>query len=152
AWRVRDVLARRNVPVVLGSMQRIPANDQPYDAIYAQPGVLVAAGVHIAFSTGTAASARHVPFHASLAVGYGLSREDAMKALTIWPAEMFGASAQIGSIEVGKVANLFITTGDPLDIRSQVADVFIKGRRVPMDDEHLRLYEKYRNRPSARRK
>ncbi len=152
AWKVRDLLARKQVPVVLGSMQRIPTADQPFDAIYAQPALLVAAGVRIAFTTGTAASARHVPFHASLAVGYGLSRDAAMKALTIWPAEMFGAGAQIGSIEVGKMANLFITTGDPLDIRSQVVDLFVKGRRLPMDDAHSRMFEKYKNRPAASRK
>jgi imidazolonepropionase-like amidohydrolase len=152
AWRVRDLLARRQVPVVLASMQRIPGADQTYDAIFTAPGVLVAAGVKIAFSTGTAASSRHLPFHASLAVAYGLSKEDAMKALTIWPAEIFGASTRIGSIEVGKMANLFIATGDPLDIRSQVVDLFIKGRRVPMDDRQSRLYEKYKERPSAGRK
>ncbi len=149
AWKVRDLLASRNVPVVLGAIQATPSAEAPYDAIYAQPGVLVDAGVKIAFSTGSAASARHVPFHASLAVAYGLSKENAMKALTIWPAEMFGAAPQVGTVEAGKMANLFITTGDPLDIRSKVVDLFIKGRRVPMDDEHSRLFQKYNGRPAA---
>jgi imidazolonepropionase-like amidohydrolase len=72
-----------------------------------------------------------------------------MQALTIWPAQMFGAADQIGSIEAGKVATLFVTSGDPLDIRSQVSDVFIKGRRVSMDDRHTRLYEKYNARPGG---
>ena len=147
AWKVRQLLAQKNVPVVLGSIQALPAADMPYDAVYAQPGVLVDAGVKIAFSTGSSSSARHVPFHASLAVAYGLDKDAAMKALTIWPAEMFGAGAQIGTIEAGKQANLFITTGDPLDVRSKVLDLFIKGRRVPMDDEHSKLYQKYNGRP-----
>ena len=149
AWKVRDRLARTNTPVVLGSIQSTPGADAPYDAIYAQPGILNEAGVKFAFSTGGASGARHVPFHASLAVAYGLPKEAAMKALTIWPAEIFGAGSQIGTIEVGKLANVFLTTGDPLDVRSQVVEVFIKGRRVPMDDRHRKLYEKYNARPKG---
>jgi imidazolonepropionase-like amidohydrolase len=149
AWKVRDVLARKNVPVILGSIQSTPGANEPYDAIYAQPGVLAEAGVKFAFSTGSASSARHVPFHAALAVAYGLTKDAAMKALTIWPAEMFGAASQIGTVEAGKMANLFITTGDPLDVRSHVVDLFIKGRRVPMDDEHSRLFQKYNGRPAG---
>lgn len=149
AWKVRDLLAQNNVPVVLGSIQSNPASDAPYDAIFAQPGVLVDAGVRIAFSTGGSANARHVPYHAALAVAYGLSKEDALRALTLWPAEMFGAADQLGTVEPGKMANLFIASGDPLDIRTQVSDIFIKGRRVPMDDRHTRLYEKYNARPGG---
>ncbi|HSJ30399.1 MAG TPA: amidohydrolase family protein [Longimicrobiales bacterium] len=147
AWKVRDLLAQHNVPVVLGSIQSTPAADAPYDALFAQPGVLHEAGVKFAFSTGGSANARHVPYHAALAVGYGLPKDAAMRALTIWPAEMFGAADQIGTIEAGKLANLFVATGDPLDIRTQVSELFIKGRRVPMDDRHSRLYEKYNARP-----
>jgi len=149
AWKVRSELARRNIPVVLGSIQSTPANDAPYDAIYAQPGVLHEAGVKIAFSTGGSSAARHVPYHAALAVAYGLPKEAAMRALTIAPAEIFGAADLIGTIEPGKMANLFISTGDPLDVRSQVTEVFIKGRRVPADDRHRRLYEKYDSRPGG---
>ncbi|MBR9989920.1 MAG: amidohydrolase family protein [Gemmatimonadetes bacterium] len=149
AWKVRDLLAQNDVPVVLGSIQSTPASDAPYDAVFAQPGVLHEAGVKFAFSTGGGANARHVPFHAALAVGYGLPKEAALRALTIWPAEMFGAADQIGTIEAGKVANLFVATGDPLDIRTQVSELFIKGRRVPMDDRQTRLYEKYNARPAG---
>jgi imidazolonepropionase-like amidohydrolase len=88
-----------------------------------------------------------VPYHAALAVGYRLPKDAAMQALTIWPAQMFGAADQIGSIEPGKLANLFVASGDPLDIRTQVSDIFIKGRRVPMDDRQTRLYQKYNARP-----
>lgn len=149
AWKVRDLLAQNDVPVVLGSIQSNPASDAPYDAIFAQPGVLHEAGVRFAFSTGGSANARHVPYHAALAVGYGLPKEAALQALTIWPAQMFGAGDRIGSIEAGKLANLFIASGDPLDIRTQVSDVFIKGRRVPPDDRQTRLYEKYNARPDG---
>jgi imidazolonepropionase-like amidohydrolase len=88
-----------------------------------------------------------VAFHAALAMAYGLSPEGALKALTIWPAEILGADKQIGSIAQGKLANFFITTGDPLDLRTQVTSVFIKGREVPDDDRHHRLYLKYKARP-----
>jgi imidazolonepropionase-like amidohydrolase len=88
-----------------------------------------------------------VALHAALAVAYGLAPDAALKALTIWPAEIFGADKDIGSIAQGKLANFFITTGDPLDLRTQVVDVFIKGRQVPDDDRHNRLYLKYKARP-----
>jgi len=88
-----------------------------------------------------------VPFHAALAMAFGLPADGALKALTIWPAEILGAEKEIGSIATGKLANFFITTGDPLDLRTQVTDVFIKGRQVPDDDRHNRLYLKYKARP-----
>jgi imidazolonepropionase-like amidohydrolase len=147
AWKVRTMLAQKNVPVILSSIQSAPGNNQPYDEVYAQPGLLYEAGVKFAFSTGNGSNARHVPLHAALAVAYGLPAEGALKALTIWPAEIFGAQKEIGSIAQGKLANFFITTGDPLDLRTQVVDVFIKGRQVPDDDRHNRLYLKYKARP-----
>jgi imidazolonepropionase-like amidohydrolase len=147
AWKVRQLLAQKNIPVVLGAIEAAPGDPEPYDEIYAQPGLLYEAGVKFAFSTGNGSNARHVPLHAQLAVAYGLPEEGAMKALTIWPAEIFGADKQIGSVAQGKLANFFITTGDPLDLRTQVTQVFIKGREVPDDDRHHRLYLKYKARP-----
>lgn len=148
AWRVRTLLAQKNVPVVLGGIQAVPqGNDAPYDEIYAQPGLLNEAGVKFAFSTGAGSNARHVAFHAALAIAYGLPADAALKALTIWPAQMFGADKEIGTLERGKLANFFITTGDAFDLRTQVTDVFIKGRLVPDDDRHNRLYLKYKARP-----
>lgn len=148
AWKVRRFLAEKQVPVILSSIESVPADNLPYDAIYAQPGLLYEAGVKFAFSTGNGSNARHVAFHAALATAYGLPVEGALKALTIWPAEILGADKQIGTIEQGKMANLFITTGDPFDLRTQVAEVFIKGRQVPDDDRHHRLYLKYKARPT----
>jgi imidazolonepropionase-like amidohydrolase len=147
AYKVADVLARKQIPVVLGSIQSTPPADAPYDAIYAQPGVLVRAGVKIAFSTGGASNARHVPYHAALATAYGLEPDAALKALTLWPAEIFGVADQLGSIETGKMANLFVADGDPLDVRTHVTDIFIEGMRVPPDDRHRLMYEKYNARP-----
>jgi imidazolonepropionase-like amidohydrolase len=147
AYRARALLAQKNVPVILSSIQSVPQGNSPYDEIYAQPGLLHDAGVKFAFSTGGGANARHVPEHAALAVAYGLPLDAALKALTIWPAEIFGADKEIGSIAQGKMANLFVASGDPLDMRTQITHVFIKGRNVPSDDRHSRLYQKYRARP-----
>ena len=147
AWKVRTLLAQKNIPVVLGSIESAPGDEQPYDEVYAQPGLLYDAGVKFAFSTGNGSNARHVPFHAQLAIAYGLPPEGALKALTIWPAEIFGADKDIGSIAQGKLANLVVMSGDPFDLRTQVTNLFIKGRLVPADDRQSRLYEKYKGRP-----
>jgi hypothetical protein len=147
AWRVRQMLAQKNIPVILSSIQSAPGDNSAYDEVYSQPGLLAEAGVKFAFSTGNGSNARHVPFHAALAVAYGLAPDAALKALTIWPAEIFGADKDIGSIAQGKLANMFIATGDPLDLRSQITEVLIKGRLVPDDDRHNRLYLKYKARP-----
>ena len=149
AYKVRTMLAQKKIPVVLGSIQSAPGDDVPYDEIYAQPGLLNDAGVKFAFSTGNGSNARHVSFHAALAVAYGLAPDAALKALTIWPAEIFGAQKEIGSIAQGKLANLFIASGDPFDLRTQIDGIFIKGRNVPDDDRQHRLYDKYKNRPKA---
>ena len=147
AWKVRKFLAEKKIPVILGSLESAPGDDVPYDEIYAQPGLLYEAGVKFAFSTGAGSNARHVAFHAALAMAYGLPSDGALKALTIWPAEIFGVEKEIGSIEKGKLANFFITTGDPMDLRTQVVEVFIKGRMLADDDRHSRLYAKYKSRP-----
>lgn len=147
AWKVRTLLAQKNVPVVLGSIESAPGDTQPYDEVYAQPGLLYEAGVKFAFSTGNGSNARHVPFHAQLAIAYGLPPEGALKALTIWPAQIFGADKDIGSIAPGKLANLVVMSGDPFDLRTQVTNLFIKGRLVPADDRQSRLYDKYKGRP-----
>lgn len=147
AYKVGRFLVEKNVPVILGSIESAPGDNLPYDAIYAAPGLLAEQGVKFAFSTGNGSNARHVAFHAALAVAYGLPADVALKALTIWPAEILGADKQIGSIAQGKLANLFVTTGDPMDLRTQVTSVFIKGREVPNDDRHHRLYLKYKARP-----
>jgi len=150
AVQLAQGLIAKNVPVILGSSSPnacgaiAPLVQQNGPVLYCQ------AGVKFAFSTGNGSNARHVPFHAQLAVAYGLPEDAAIKALTIWPAEIFGADRDIGSIAQGKLANLFIATGDPLDLRSQITEIFIKGREVPPDDRQHRLYDKYKARPQTK--
>ena len=146
-WQFADTLAARRIPVILDGTTGVPGNDDPYDLVFANPGVLQKAGVQIAWATGGASSARDMPYEVGLAEAYGFDPEEALKSITINPARMFGVDKEYGSIEVGKVANVIVTTGDPIDIRSQIKEVFVKGRRMQFDDRHTRFYEQYRARP-----
>ena len=146
-WQFADTLAARQIPVILDGVTGVPGNDDPYDLIYSNPGVLQKAGVQLAFATGGASSARDLPYEVGLSIAYGMDPEEALKAMTINPAKMFGVDREYGSIEVGKVANVIVTTGDPIDIRTLIKEVFVKGQRQKFDDRHTELYEKYRARP-----
>ncbi len=148
AYRVADQLKAKNIPVILGPVLRMPGNeDDPYDAPFANAGLLAKAGVKIAFQTLDSAEARDLPYHAGMASAFGLPKDEALRALTINPAQIFGVADQIGSIEQGKIANLIVTDGDPLEILTHVKHLFIDGREVPLTSRHTELYEKYRARP-----
>jgi imidazolonepropionase-like amidohydrolase len=156
AWKVKEQLAEKQIPVILGIIQSLPfEDDEPYDMPARNPVELVEAGVKIAFASGAGGgfgpggphNSRTTPYEAATAVGYGLSEEDAMKALTLWPAEFLGFGDRLGSIETGKIANLIVTDGSPLEITTQIEHLVINGREVSTDNMHERLYEKYRSRP-----
>jgi imidazolonepropionase-like amidohydrolase len=149
SWALADTLAARKIPVVVGPLTAVPEGDAPYDAVYAYPGVLAKAGVTIAFQTGDGGEgdARNLPYNAALATAYGLDPEEALRAITINPARIWGVADRIGSIEVGKMANLFVSNGDPLDVRTQVKHVFIRGQLMPWDDRHTQEYQKWKARP-----
>ncbi|MGD0991041.1 MAG: amidohydrolase family protein [Gemmatimonadales bacterium] len=147
AWQLADTLAARHIPVIVGPTTTGVAPDDPYDEIYANPGVLAKAGVTIAFQTNDAHSSRDLPYNAALAEAYGLPADDALKALTINAAQIFGVADRLGSIEPGKEATLIVTDGDPLDARYGPKYVFIRGELVPFNDRHTVLYEEFRARP-----
>jgi imidazolonepropionase-like amidohydrolase len=148
AYRVADQLKAKNIPVIVGPVLRVPVReDDPYDAAFANAGLLSKAGVKIAFQTNDSAYSRNLPYHAGMAAAFGLSKEEALKAVTIYPAEIFGIADRVGSIEQGKIANLIVTDGDPLEIRTQIKHVFINGRDIPLTSRHTELYEKYKARP-----
>lgn len=151
AWQLAEELATRKVPVIVGPTTVNPSDNDPYDMIYANPGVLAKAGVQIAFQTSAASDSRNLPYNAALAVGYGLDADEALRALTINPARIWGVEDRLGSLEPGKTANLIVTSGDPLDVRTQIRHVFIRGVEQPMNDRHTRLYEQFRARPKAAR-
>ncbi|MGI8496506.1 MAG: amidohydrolase family protein [Gemmatimonadaceae bacterium] len=146
-WMLADTLAARKIPVIVGPTTESPDMDSPYDEIYANPGVLAKAGVKIAFQTASASDSRNLPYNAALAVAYGLDADEALRALTINPAQIWGVGDRYGSIEAGKVANIIVTTGDPLDVRSTVQHLFIRGQEISLMDRHRRLYEQFRARP-----
>ena len=148
AWKEKELLAEQGIPVILGPTQRLPAEeDSPYDRPFTIPGELHAAGVTVAFATFGSSNSRLLPYEAGHSVGYGMPREAALRAITAVPAQLFGLDEDLGTIEEGKVANLILVTGDPLEIRSEVRQVFVNGVPVSMDNRHQRLYEQYRARP-----
>lgn len=155
AWKVKEKLASKKIPVILGRTQSLPIEeDDPYDRPYSMPGELVKAGVRIGFATSAGGgpsgphSARTLPYEAATATAFGLSEDDAMKAITLWPAEIFGVDKELGTIEAGKIADLIVTDGSPLALTTNVRHLVIAGREVSLDNKHLSLYEKYRARPS----
>lgn len=151
AWKVAAELKAKNIPVALGPTLRIPAEeDEPYDKPFTAPAELYKAGVKFAFgSFGPTASdhPRNLPYQAAAAVAFGLPYQEALKAVTLHAAEIWGVADRLGSIEKGKIADLLITDGDPLETHTQVKQVLIKGKSVDLDNKHYRLYQKYLHRP-----
>src|SRR5690606_38043534 len=103
-----------------------------YDKAYANAGLMKNAGVKVAIRTSDTENVRNLPFNAGFAVAYGMKKEDALKAVTIVPAEIFGVADKYGSIEVGKMANLFVSDGDPFETKTNIKQVFIEGWQIPM--------------------
>jgi imidazolonepropionase-like amidohydrolase len=149
AWRVAALLADKQVPVVYGPVLQLPTRqDDHHAATYRAASVLADAGVQFALSGGSdATNVRLLPYQASQAVAWGLPRDRALRAITIDAATILGVAHEVGSLEVGKRANLFLSRGDPLEVRTEVTHVFIQGRDVGVDNVHKRLYERHRTRP-----
>ncbi len=148
AWQITDFLKEHDVPVLFSETMSLPAReDDPYDANYAAAGKLAAAGVRFAITSGDGgAEARNLPYTAGMAAAFGLSPEAALRAVTLSPAEIFGVADRFGSIEVGKMANLVVTTGDILEARTDTRYLFIDGRPVPLSTKHTELYDFFKGR------
>jgi imidazolonepropionase-like amidohydrolase len=141
-------LKAHNIPVVLGKTFELPMrDDDPYDAPYMLPNQFYKAGVKICFGTFDVEFARNVPFEAAQAVAFGLPNSEALKALTINSAQILGVGEELGSIERGKVADLFLADGDPLLASTSIKQMFIAGREVSLESRHTREYEKWMKRP-----
>ena len=146
-----DLLAEKKVPVILNSVQALPVEeDDPYDGPFAAPGELLRAGVPIAFGTFDASNARALPYEAATAVAFGLDADAALRALTLGAAEILGLDDRLGSVDAGKWANLIVTDGDPLEVRTAIRHVIVRGRDVDLSNRHSRSYELYRGRPALR--
>jgi len=148
AYKVIKEIKDRDIPVILGPTLALPLNeDDPYDRSYTTPADLQKAGIRFAIGTFAASFSRNLPYQAAQAVAFGLPHDDALRAITKNAAEIWGVGDRIGTIEEGKWADLMITDGDPLEAKTQIRRLFIKGKPVDLDNKHKQLYEKYLNRP-----
>ncbi len=154
-WRAADFLAKNNIPVILqptpvnalGAEGDEPSREyDPYDSVLSQPALLNRAGVMMAFGSGESALSYELPLRAGLACAYGLPEEAAIKALTINAATMFGAADKMGSLTRGKIANVVVMDGDPLEISTHVRGLYINGKSIPLTSHWTQLYDKYRQR------
>ncbi len=142
-WRVTDELVARNVPVVVKPLTDIPSFDA-LGATLENPARLSKAGVTLVLSTFDTHNARNLRQEAGNAISYGLDRDAALRAVTLEPARVWGVADRVGSLDVGKDADLVVWSGDPFELTTGAEHVFIAGREMSRDTRQKQLFEKYR--------
>ena len=143
-WRVAADIAKAKLPVITGPVLAQPTRDYDrYDKAYANAGLMRKAGVTVAIRTQQTENVRNLPYNAGFAAAYGLGQEEALRAVTIVPAELFGVADKLGSIEVGKNATLFVSDGDPFETKTNILQVFIGGWQMPMVSRQTLLYDEF---------
>jgi len=140
---VLDYVAGLKVPVIVGPIYEAPKDDERYDTVYRLPAQLYKRGVKIAFASYSAHNVRNLPDQAGFATAFGLPYDEALKAITINPAEIWGVADKLGSLDVGKMANVVVANGDPLDVKTDVNQVYIEGRAAPMTSRQTWLRDQY---------
>jgi len=146
AWEIADAIARAGVPVLVEPLDNIPT----YDALgvrYENAAALVRAGVKVALLETDTHNARNLRQQAGNAVSYGMTWDQALRAVTLSPAEVFGVADRYGALDVGKVANVVVWSGDPFEFSTGVEHVIIRGREVPLRSRQTELFERYRTLP-----
>jgi imidazolonepropionase-like amidohydrolase len=147
APRCAELLKPRNIPVIVQAVYRLPRRrSDDFDAPYTLCERLRAAGIKFcisSFGRFGATGVRNLPYHAATAAAYGLPEDEALKAITLYPAQILGVADRVGSLKEGKDATLFIATGDPLETPTEVTAAYIQGRKIALNDRHKRLFEKY---------
>jgi imidazolonepropionase-like amidohydrolase len=144
-WKVAEEIKKSGIPVVFGSMNSMPARwEDGYDSVFRNPSVLKQAGVKIAFSSSSASLAKDLPYHAAKAAAFGLDRREALKAVTIYPAQIFEVDDRMGSLEEGKLANIVIADGDILELGTHIKHVFIEGVEADLKTLYEELLKKYK--------
>jgi imidazolonepropionase-like amidohydrolase len=148
AWRIAPRLKETDTPVIIALSTALPPRrDDPYDSVFANAAKLHAAGVRfcigMAGRNSSAPHERNLPYEAAMAAAFGLPREEALKAVTLYPAQILGVADHLGSLEPGKAATLMITNGDPLDLPTQIEDAYIDGRKIDLSNRQTRLRDKY---------
>ena len=148
AWKISSYLKDKNVPVILTGILDLPGReDDFYDTLYENASKLQKAGVRFCISSGdSGANVRNLPYYAGMAAAFGLPKDEALKSVTLYPAQIMNVAQRLGSIEVGKIANLVVTDGDLLETRTHVRHLFIDGRQVPLTSRHTDLYDAFKNR------
>jgi imidazolonepropionase-like amidohydrolase len=146
---ILDKVAAYKVPVIVGPIYDFPSANERYDSVFSLPAELQKRGVKIAFSSAGGSGGnpggfeRNLPYAAGYAVAYGLPYDEALKAITLNPAEIWGVSDKLGSLDVGKTANVVIANGDPLDVRTDVKQIYIQGHAIPMESRQTKLRDEY---------
>jgi imidazolonepropionase-like amidohydrolase len=138
-----DKIAATGLPVIIGPIYEQPKDSERYDAVYSMPAQLAKRGVKIAFASYDSHQARNLPYAAGYAVGFGLPPEEALKAMTINPAQIWGVDKDLGSLDVGKMGNVVVANGDPLDVKTDVKHVFIQGQEIPLVSKQTELRDQY---------
>lgn len=143
-----DLLKRHDIPVIVSAVHRMPRRRyEDYDAAYTLPVRLKEAGIRFCISGSDRSetwNARNLPYQAGTAIAWGLSRDDALRSVTLSAAEILGVDDRVGSLEVGKHATFFVATGNPLETSTRITSAWIGGRPVDLADKHKRLYRKYK--------
>ena len=149
AWRAIPLLKKHNVPVIISPVNSLPGRRwEDYDTPMVNPVKLQRAGVRFCI-TGPGGSMdapheRNLPYQAARAAAFGLPREEALKSVNLYPAQILGVDDRLGSLEEGKDATFIITSGDPLEVTTKIYDAYIGGRPIDMSNKQTRLYEKYK--------
>ncbi len=141
-WMVAEDLARADVPVVIRVLENLPGNFERLGARYENAALLRQAGVQVILTSGDTHNARNLRQEAGNAVAYGLPHAEALRAVTLYPAQLWGLQ-DYGSLEAGKIANVVVWDGDPLEIMTPVANVLIRGREIPLVSRQTQLRDRY---------
>ncbi len=146
-YKVAEEIKQAGIPCLIGSLyEQPPVWEDGYDSLFLNPVLLHRAGVKIAFSSSSSSAAKDLPYHAAKAAAFGLDRLEALKAVTIYPAQIFGVDKLMGSLEAGKLANIVLAEGDLLELGTRIEKVFIEGREVDLNNRYTELLEKFRKR------
>jgi imidazolonepropionase-like amidohydrolase len=143
---VAKLLRSHNVSVIVDGTLRLPGRrSEPYDMSFTLPERLRQAGIRYCISaSGSAYNERNLPYHAAMAAAFGLPEEEALKAITLYPAQILGVDDRVGSLDPGKDATLIITDGNILEIPTRVETALIQGRQIDLTNKQTVLYQKYR--------
>jgi imidazolonepropionase-like amidohydrolase len=142
-----DLLKAHDVPVVVNGIHRLPLRlDAPYDEPFTVPERLRRAGVKFCITLAHkfgGSDVRNLPYHAATAAAYGLPADEALKAITLYPAQIMGVADRVGSLEAGRDATIIVTDGDILETATHVEAAFVQGRAVDLSSKHTGLWQKY---------